>query len=110
MMVRLGNYIEITNGYAFKSSLYSEEGGRVIRITNVQKGTVEDQNPKFYPFNLLYNLERYTISEDDILMSLTGNVGRVGKFPKELLPAYINQRVCRVKSASDQLDNNYLYH
>ena len=43
-------------------------------------------------------------------MSLTGNVGRVGKFPKELLPAYINQRVCRVKSCSDNLLENYLFH
>ncbi len=109
-MVRLGNYIKITNGFAFKSSIYAENGGRVIRITNVQKGLIEDDNPKFYPENQLSKLEKYKIFKNDILMSLTGNVGRVGRFPKELLPAYINQRVCRVKSKSKDLSDDYLFH
>lgn len=108
-MERLGNHIKITNGFAFKSSKYSEEGARIIRITNVQKGIIEDNNPKYYTLNDLDNLGKYKIFEGDILMSLTGNVGRVGKFPKELLPAYINQRVCRVKSSSLKLDDDYLF-
>lgn len=108
---KIKDICEITNGYAFKSDKYvTDEGVRVIRITNVQKGKVVDNDPKLYPFSDLSNLDTYKIFEGDILMSLTGNVGRVGKFPKELLPAYINQRVCRVKSSSDNLLENYLFH
>lgn len=108
---KIKDICEITNGYAFKSDRYvTDEGARVIRITNVQKGKVVDNDPKLYPFSDLSNLDTYKIYEGDILMSLTGNVGRVGKFPKELLPAYINQRVCRVKSCSDNLLENYLFH
>jgi type I restriction enzyme S subunit len=43
-------------------------------------------------------------------MSLTGNVGRVGRYPNELLPGYINQRVCRVKSITENLIDNYLFY
>lgn len=108
---KIKDICEITNGYAFKSDKYvTDEGVRVIRITNVQKGKVVDNDPKIYPFSELSNLDTYKIYEGDILMSLTGNVGRVGKFPMELLPAYINQRVCRVKSSSDNLLENYLFH
>ena len=108
---KIKDICEITNGYAFKSDKYvTDEGVRVIRITNVQKGKVVDNDPKIYPFSELSNLYTYKIYEGDILMSLTGNVGRVGKFPMELLPAYINQRVCRVKSSSDNLLENYLFH
>jgi type I restriction enzyme S subunit len=108
---KIKDICEITNGYAFKSDKYvTDEGVRVIRITNVQKGKVVDNDPKLYPFSELSNLDTYKIYEGDILMSLTGNVGRVGKFPMELLPAYINQRVCRVKSSSDNLLENYLFH
>jgi type I restriction enzyme S subunit len=107
---RLGKHIEITNGFAFKSSEYSDKGARVIRITNVQKGEIKDDNPKFYPFKKTENLNKYQIFEKDILMSLTGNVGRVGRFPSELLPAYINQRICRIKSFSKELLEDYLYH
>ncbi|MBA4134935.1 MAG: hypothetical protein C0525_09440, partial [Flavobacterium sp.] len=109
--VKISEVCKITNGYAFKSDNYvTNDGARVIRITNVQKGKIVDNDPKLYPYSELSNLENYKIDENDILMSLTGNVGRVGKFPKELLPAYINQRVCRIKPKSDNLSDNYLYH
>jgi len=109
--VKIGKVCKISNGYAFKSNKYtSEEGARVIRITNVQKGKIVDNDPKIYPNSELSKLENYKIFENDILMSLTGNVGRVGKFPQELLPAYINQRVCRVMPKSEELDIDYLFH
>ena len=108
--VRLGDLVEITNGYAFKSSEYVDSGIRVVRITNVQKGSIVDNNPQYYPLSSKSILSRYSINEGDILMSLTGNVGRVGRFPVELLPAYINQRVCRVKSRSSKLNNDFLFY
>ncbi|MEJ8606553.1 restriction endonuclease subunit S [Riemerella anatipestifer] len=109
--VKISEVCIISNGYAFKSSKYvNDEGARIIRITNVQKGKIEDNDPKLYPFEELEKLDSYKIFEGDILMSLTGNVGRVGKFPKKLLPAYINQRVCRVMPKNDSLDVNYLFH
>lgn len=109
--VRINDICNISNGYAFKSDKYiSENGARVIRITNVQKGKIVDNDPKLYPFSELDKLEAYKIFEGDILMSLTGNVGRVGRYPKELLPAYINQRVCRVMPKNEKLDTNFLFH
>jgi type I restriction enzyme, S subunit len=109
--VKINDICNISNGYAFKSDKYiSENGARVIRITNVQKGKIVDNDPKFYPFSELNKLDAYKIFEGDILMSLTGNVGRVGRYPKELLPAYINQRVCRVMPKNEKLDANFLFH
>ena len=110
-LVKINDVCKISNGFAFKSDKYTTEAGaRVIRITNVQKGKILDNDPKIYPFSELSKLDNYKIFENDILMSLTGNVGRVGKFPKELLPAYINQRICRIMPKSDNLDANYLFH
>lgn len=109
--VKISEVCKISNGFAFKSDKYvSSEGARIIRITNVQKGKIVDNDPKLYPFSELKNLDNYKISEGDIMMSLTGNVGRVGKFPKEFLPAYINQRVCRIMPKTENLDTNYLFH
>lgn len=109
--VKIAEVCKISNGFAFKSDKYvNSDGGRIIRITNVQKGKIVDNDPKLYPFFELKNLENYKIDEGDIMMSLTGNVGRVGIFPKELLPAYINQRVCRIKSKTKKLLDNYLFH
>ena len=109
--VKISDVCKISNGYAFKSAKYTTgNGARVIRITNVQKSKIVDNDPKIYPSSELSNLDNYKIFEGDILMSLTGNVGRVGKFPKEMLPAYINQRVCRIMPTNDKLDINYLFN
>ena len=109
--VKLGDVCEIINGYAFKSNLYEENGIRIIRITNVQKGYIEDTEPKFYNLNLKRELNKYMLYEKDLLISLTGNVGRVGILKKEMLPAALNQRVgcIRVLNKS-RLDKNYLFN
>ncbi|UKI51217.1 MAG: restriction endonuclease subunit S [Clostridium sp.] len=50
-------------------------------------------NPAFYPIDCLNYLGEAALNENDLLMSLTGNVGRVAIIDKEMLPAGLNQRV-----------------
>ena len=109
--VKLGDICEILNGYAFKSSLYTDSGLRIIRITNVQNGYIEDSEPKFYDIEKKDELRNYVLKENDLLISLTGNVGRVGLLQKEMLPAVLNQRVgcIRIKNESI-LNKKYLFN
>ena len=107
---KLGEVCDILNGYAFKSEKYTSEGVRVLRITNVQKGYVVDDDPKFYPKDEMASLQQYVLKENDVLMSLTGNVGRVGLLQKEMLPAALNQRVACLRIKNEQLYINYLFH
>ena len=101
MRVRLGDVCEILNGYAFKSNKYTDEGVRIIRISNVQKGYIEDKTPVFYPSDDK-NVLKYKLLEGDLLLSLTGNVGRVGILEKQFIPAALNQRVAclRIKDSA----------
>lgn len=108
-MARLGDICEVLNGYAFKSEKYTSSGVRIIRIANVQKGYIEDTAPAFYPIDTT-DIEKYTLYEDDLLISLTGNVGRVALLKKEFLPAVLNQRVaCLRLKDSAQYDKSFLY-
>mgnify|MGYP004653940405 CR=1 FL=1 len=108
-MVRLGDVCELLNGYAFKSELYTDTGIRVMRITNVQKGEIVDDNPKFYPIEKQSEIQNYLLHENDLLVSLTGNVGRVGLLPKNLLPAGLNQRVACLRPDTDKILKGYLF-
>ena len=109
-MARLGNVCEILNGYAFKSENYTDVGVRIIRISNVQKGYIEDNTPAFYPFDDI-NVEKYKLFEGDLLLSLTGNVGRVGLLEKKFLPAALNQRVACIRIKDDTtLDKSFLFN
>ena len=90
---KLSDIAKLIGGYAFKSSEYVSEGIRVIRIANVQDGYISDEFPCFYPISIIDELGEANLVENDLLMSLTGNVGRVGMLQKEMLPAGLNQRV-----------------
>ena len=109
-MAKLGDVCEVLNGFAFKSDQYVESGIRIIRIANVQKGYIEDSSPTFYPMDSV-EAKKYQLKENDLLMSLTGNVGRVGLLTSNFLPAALNQRVAclRIKDRSI-LEKVYLFH
>lgn len=107
--VRIGDVCEVLNGFAFKSENYAESGIRVIRIANVQKGYIEDSTPVFYPADSV-GLDKYMLKNGDLLVSLTGNVGRVAILAKEFLPAALNQRVACLRMKSDRVSKGYLYH
>ena len=107
---KLGEVCEVINGYAFKSSKYTNKGTRIIRITNVQKGYVVDNDPKFYSDEDFKDLYQYSLFEGDLVMSLTGNVGRVGILQKDMLPAALNQRVACLRVKSEKMRLNYLFH
>ena len=108
--IRIGEICNILNGYAFKSDKYVDDGIRVIRITNVQKGFVEDEKPQFYPLNEIDNISDYLLKSNDLLLSLTGNVGRVAMIEEAFLPAALNQRVACLRIKGSNVDLKYLYY
>ena len=110
--MKIGEICDILNGYAFKSSRYiNNKGIRVIRITNVQKGYIEDAEPKFYPEKEINEIKKFMLEDGDLLISLTGNVGRVALIDKSMLPAALNQRVgCIRVNKKDLIYKPYLYH
>ncbi len=108
-VVPLRSVCDILNGYAFKSSDYSDAGFRVMRIGNVQKGKIVDSDPMFIPSTIAAALPNFQLRKDDILVSLTGNVGRVGQVPSVLLPAVLNQRVAVIRPKNPTISHGYLY-
>ena len=99
---KLSNLCKISNGFAFKSDDYVSHGHRVMRITNVQKGLVVDNDPKFIPNKIADKVNNFKLNVGDILVSLTGNVGRVGRVLSQHLPAVLNQRVGLIRPTSTE--------
>lgn len=107
--VPLSSLCDVENGYAFKSNDYVSSGYRVIRITNVQKGLVVDDDPKFIPDAIADKASSLKLKLGDILISLTGNVGRVGRIQACHLPAVLNQRVGLIRPTSANLNDKFLF-
>jgi len=97
----LSDIADIQSGFAFKSGEYAQRGHFLMRIRNVQDGYLTLSEPVYVDLRKESKLERFVLVEGDILVSLTGNIGRVGQVSPEHLPAALNQRVARLRARLD---------
>ena len=72
--VLMKQVIKVVGGYAFKSELFKDKGIPVLRIGNINTG-------EFRPINMVYwkeddKLSRYAMYPGDLVVSLTGTVGK----------------------------------
>ena len=94
--IRLKNISSLNGGYAFKSDKFSNDGVRVIRISDFDEKGIKNNDIKRYPYSK--ELDSYLIIKNDILLCMTG--GTVGKsvYIQELEEnCYINQRVALIR-------------
>lgn len=103
----LGDIVTFVNGFPFKSSSYTQKGlYRVITIKNVLDGRIDITGAE-YINNLPQGIKDSCIlAPGDILLSLTGNVGRVGITTHENL--LLNQRVAKIVPNDEKL-KAYIY-
>ena len=89
--------IELLSGYAFKSSEFNDEGKyKIITIKNVKDGQFDSDNVKRM-INIPKKMpEHCKLVDGDILLSLTGNVGRVCIVHGENF--LLNQRIAKLRS------------
>lgn len=105
--VRLGDVAKLKSGYAFKSTTYSNIGTyKIITIANVQNGELD-----LSAYNKVVEIpsniqEHQLLKKGDILVSMTGNVGRVCRVDD--INCLLNQRV-GVFALNNTIDADYLY-
>ena len=106
----LSEHLSVIGGYAFKSEQFSEEGIPVLRIGNINSGF-------FKPVNLVFwedddALNRYKMYPGDLVMSLTGTVGKddygnVCILGNDYTEYYLNQRNAKLE-LQDTMNKYYL--
>ena len=106
----LSNCLNVVGGYAFKSEGFEEEGIPVLRIGNINSGAFKDTNMVFWKYD--ESLDRYAIYPGDLVMSLTGTVGKedygnVCFLGNEYEVYYLNQRNAKLE-LFDGLNKYYL--
>lgn len=100
--------VKIGSGFPFNSDDYSDTGKyKIITIKNVQEGYLETSSVDYVSF-LPNNISAFCIlKEGDILMSLTGNVGRMCFVDQSNL--LLNQRVGKLLGEKDFVTYAYFF-
>ncbi|CIW67039.1 restriction endonuclease subunit S [Streptococcus pneumoniae] len=107
MFVKLNVVANIFSGYSFKSSEYSNEGIRIVRISDFDENGLINKNIVRQKYQEKFN--KFEIYQNDILLAMTG--GTVGKNTiLQTLPErmFLNQRVANIRSY--YIKYNFIYH
>ena len=102
----LGGVARLRNGYAFKSAEYVDDGPhQIITIANVQQGGLSIESTRRMAALPPDIQQHQVLSLGDILISMTGNVGRVCRVTVEGL--LLNQRVGKL--TPEKIDADFFY-
>ena len=97
---RLGEISKlITSGSRDWAKYYSQTGAIFVRMGNLSRGSFDLRMNKLQYVNPPTRSEgkRTKLLENDILISITGEVGNLGLIPKDFGEAYINQHTALVR-------------
>jgi type I restriction enzyme S subunit len=90
----LGEVAGVQNGYAFQSSVFTEDplGIPLIRISNISGGIVDASKSKKIPRTQVPS-DEYKVTKGDILIAMSGaTTGKIGRYQGDTF-CLLNQRV-----------------
>jgi type I restriction enzyme S subunit len=107
---QLSDLLDVVGGYAFKSDQFEEHGIPVLRIGNINAGYFQTVNMVYWKED--EKLDRYKMYPGDLVMSLTGTVGKddygnVCILGDNYDSYYLNQRNAKLEIKGD-LNKYYL--
>lgn len=108
--VKLGDVCDFQNGFAFKSSKFTDRGTPILRISNIQKGNISlDKLVYTNVSSYKEDLSRYAVETGDLLIAMSGaTTGKIGVNNTENT-YLLNQRVGKF-IPSKQLNKTFLYY
>lgn len=116
--VKLGDYIDVLSGFAYKSKDFSDSGIPVIKIKNVCPPYISLEDLSYVPNSIAFQNPRYILKKGDVLIAMTGShinqiasvVGRVGRVRYDNITV-LNQRVGKIINKNDvESSLDYIYY
>jgi type I restriction enzyme S subunit len=100
--------VKVLGGAAFKSTDYKDDGIPLIRIGAINKGYFDKSQIVFLPYDFAISHERYIVKPKDLLITLTGTVGKddygnVYIMEEHFDQYLLNQRVAKLIVKQDYL-------
>ena len=108
----MGEFVDLLNGYAFKSEWFRSIGVRLVRNVNVAHGSLAWGDAARVEQSVADELSRFALSTGDIVLSLDRPIISTGlKYAvirQQDLPCLLLQRVARIKPLASALAGDYL--
>lgn len=114
-IVKLGAIVDIKGGFAFKSEdSIPNSNTQLLRMGNLYQNTLDlDRAPIFYPDDFQKKHPNFVLKEGDLVMSLTGTMGKEDygftvKLPRTSKVLLLNQRIGKFEIKDNSVSKDYL--
>lgn len=109
----MSELVRLQGGFAFKSSDFVDAGIPVVKIGNANKGEFDITNLSFMAEDNSPSMKKYELFEGDMLLTLTGTVGKddygnITRVPAGYDKWYLNQRVAKIELCSGAVNSSYI--
>jgi type I restriction enzyme S subunit len=81
-----------------------------LRVVDFGIDGVDRSDIKFITPEVYERVSRYTISNDDIYVSIAGTIGRVGIVPNDLSGANLTENAAKITNIDSNIDKRYLMY
>lgn len=93
---KIGEFLHVRSGYAFKSSWWQDTGYPVVKIKNIVNNTIDTSNIDYVSPGYTQKIPEFKLHKGDIVIAMTGaTIGKIGLIP-DVQNLYTNQRVGKV--------------
>jgi type I restriction enzyme, S subunit len=100
----------VTSGSRGWAQYYSDEGALFVRITNLQRNSIDlnFSKPQLVQPPSGSEGERTGLEEGDVLVSITADIGSIGVVPVCLGESYVNQHTALTRPRKKLVDSRWL--
>ena len=91
---QIGDYCCVKSGFAFKSSWWTEEGVKVIKIGSINQDNLNLEDCSYVDNDKIPKAKEFIVREGDIVIAMTGaTIGKFAMIPSVSETILVNQRV-----------------
>lgn len=110
--VQLDDVADLSGGYAFKSSQYTDAGRFVLRTVNINdQFSIIMENANFISEAEAKEFERFSLQEHDTLfVMVAATLGKIGYVRERDLPALLNQNMWVIRAKEGAIDPVFLHY
>ncbi len=109
---KLRDVANLSGGYAFKSTQYSDNGRFVLRTVNIRDDySITKDGAVFIPEAEASEYERFALQDKDTLfVMVAATLGKVGLVRENILPALLNQNMWVIRAIDGKIDPAFLHY
>ena len=109
--VKIGDICEVKGGKRLpKGEAYAKEKTKhpYIRVVDLIGGTVDTSDLRYITDDIFKVIKNYTISSEDVYISIAGTIGLLGTVPHELNGANLTENAAKLVLQKGKIDKNFL--